>query len=98
MQRSIEVYDPYEDAAIRWPGWTIAFTDLAGITAVFSAERETFLLDAARWSGREDEAVAQAVAHLDLAHHLSSGGLSAEQQSQGRWLARVRLDKADEQV
>lgn len=93
MQRSIQTYDPFADAAERWPDWTIGYRHLAGITAVYSASRRTFLLDADHWRGREPEGVAEAVAHLDLGHCTTAGGLTQLQQERGRWLAQVRMDR-----
>lgn len=93
MQRSISLYDPHADALERWPDWTIGYRHLAGITAVFSAASKTFLLDADHWRGREQVGIAEAVAHLDLGHCDTAGGLTEAQIARGRWLARVRLDR-----
>lgn len=96
MHRCIDAYDPYADAAERWSDWTIGYRHLAGITAVYSASRRTFLLDADHWRGREQVGIAEAVAHLDLDHCESAGGLTEDQILHGRWLAQVRLDREDD--
>ena len=96
MQRSIPRYDPFADAADRWPQWTITFSDLAGIPAVYSASRKTIVLDRGVWAGRECEAVAQAVAHLDLDHLITAGSVTPEQRARGQWLAGVRQDAKSE--
>ncbi|MET1008209.1 MAG: hypothetical protein ABWX96_21850 [Propionibacteriaceae bacterium] len=93
MQRCIATYDPHVDASERWPHWWFHFVPLHGVTAKYSVKRRTFWFDAAFWAGREDEAIATAVAHLDFGHHHEPGEISVAQQGVGRYVAQVRLDR-----
>lgn len=92
MQRSIAPYCPFADAAERWPDWSFKFTDLDGIACTFSVRHKKALFDQQFWQGREPDAVARFVAHLDLGHH-ELDRMEAEHKARGRWLAQVRLDR-----
>lgn len=95
MQRSITAYDPHADAAERWPEWSFHFIPLRNVTARFSTRHHFFLFDADYWAGREDEAIATAVAHLDLGTHQEVGNPTEAQVAFARTMAQMRLDRPE---
>lgn len=98
MHRSIPPYDPIADAVERWPDWSIVFADLGGVAAIYSARNRSVKLDCFYWLGREADAVALVVAHLDFGHHLQAEALTEEQKELGRMVAQVRMDRIESRV
>lgn len=90
-RRKIDHYNPKNDAAQRWPEWTIETSAIVGYEKVIYPDEKTILINEECDS---DVMVAEAVAHLDLAHHEAEDGLlSDEQQAHARWIAEVRMDR-----
>lgn len=92
MTPEIAPFSPQAELRERWPEWTVHVTSLHGVNEVIDGPRQVILIDASDHDG-EDWALAHALAHLDLEHHLSGpgGAFSAEQESQADWLARLWL-------
>jgi hypothetical protein len=90
--RVIPTYDPVQDAAERWPGWTIQRTDrLKYAEKVICPDEQLILVNE-----KVDEGLgtAQAVAHLDLGHHeAKTGWLKRGDSEAAAGLAEVRLDE-----
>lgn len=90
--RETAKFDPKQALCERWPEWTVYLTKLHGVNEVINSPRRLILIDAD--DGGADWALAHALAHLDLEHHLSGPGgeFSKEQEGQADWLARIWLD------
>lgn len=84
--RHAEQYAPAMDALLRWPRWQIQLADLDG--ELCDPEARLFVISPAPTAQR---AVAHAVAHLDLGHHLKSGGFDDDDCDAADRLARGRL-------
>jgi hypothetical protein len=65
-----EPYNPFITAQLRWPEWTFAPTLIRNGTEYIDVERHTYLLDAREWGDDWPAAIAHAIAHLTLGHHL----------------------------
>lgn len=87
--RIVDAYDAWKDAAERWPGWRIWRVALGRREKVIVPDDKLILVNE---KVDPEFGAAQSVSHLDLGHHELTGVLSAEQQAQAQWLARVRLD------
>lgn len=91
MFRDIKPYDPCQDAAARWGSWRIELVDLRGVGEVMDRRTQTILIDPHEPCRREF-AIAHALSHLDLAHHLAATAEFTEQQcADADGLARLRL-------
>lgn len=93
MYRFVAPYCPTQDAAERHPDWDIAFENLHGIRVVYSRSKKVILLDRETFKGQEEDALARAIAAIDLDLLQSQGQLSQEQVEPAGWLARMRLDR-----
>lgn len=92
VARDLDIHDPCLELASRWPGWQINPRQLDGIPEVWSASRRMVLIDQG-WYDRDPAlAMAHALAHLDLGHHLRMP-LSAQDEADADGLAMVRLDR-----
>lgn len=66
-----------------WPGWYVAVKAMAPSEAIFARAQ----LIVIREPCTPEWAVAHARAHLELGHHLQSGGISDEDEDWARMLA-----------
>lgn len=89
-------YDPWRDAAARYPGWLIQRVDLMGLTEVMCVRRRIILLDREMRRARRRCALAHALAHLDLAHTPVGAEYEAWQEHEADRMAARRLIRIDE--
>jgi hypothetical protein len=91
-QRTVEKYEPGDDAAQRHGDWSIRLAPLYGLGEVVDVPRKLILIDPEKQGDRY--AIAHAIAHLDLEHVSEDGGgpFTAEEEADADGLARLRLD------
>jgi hypothetical protein len=93
-QRLHHSYDPFEDAAARFPDWDIRIIDLGGrCTELYVPGTKTAYLDIDAVAEDPEHAYAHAVAHMD--YHLGELGdvMTPEQEAQANDVAHIRLDR-----
>jgi hypothetical protein len=71
-QRTVEKYEPGDDASQRHGEWSIRLAPLFGLGEVVDVPRKLFLIDPEKHGDRY--AIAHAIAHLDLEHVSEDGG------------------------
>lgn len=82
-------YDAAEDLAGRYPGWGVLWRPI-GCREVIHPVTRLIVLDVSLEG--DQEALAHAVAHLDL-HLDGEGPFTASQEDQASFLAQVRMDR-----
>lgn len=89
---TLSIYDPGADAAQRYPDWVIRHRPLGGIPEVLSARRKVILINRDATPAERRCSLAHAVAHLDLMHDQTPGGIFvAYQERDANLLAAGRL-------
>jgi len=89
-----EQFGALEDMAARWPEWDVMQTpDLPARGEEFHIRSNLILVGVQATEDGREWAVAHAVAHLDLGHHLEGVPVfTAEQEADADYCATMRLD------
>lgn len=95
VQPGALTYDPWRDAAQRYPDWVIRRVELHGLTEVMCTRRRVILLDRSLGRARRRGALAHSLAHLDLEHRATDGDYERWQEREADKLAARRLIPLD---
>ena len=88
--RDLAPYNPHDDATDRWSGWRIYLTDMHGLGELCDPKAQLVVIEP---EPSAEHAVAHAVAHLDLEHHLTPGAFTDQECDDADDLALLRLDE-----
>ena len=90
MHRELEKYDPTTDLHDRWPDWNVYLVNMDGGEIIDASSRSIWIDP---HTADEEFALAHALSHIDLSHHLVPGREFSEAQCEDAdWLARVRIE------
>lgn len=89
-------YDPWTDAAVRFPDWVIRHRPLFGIPEVLCRRRRVILLELGHDRSERRCSLAHALAHLDLDHLSANGWWDARQEAAADRMAARRLMSAQQ--